>query len=448
MSARTARPALHSQRTGASRARFSLRALSGCGAAAALILIPATGAAAATAAPAPAANVGLFGSQDPTYDAVYRQSLAILGLVASGHTPDASAVSWLVSQQCSDGAFTAYRATPTTTACTAATEDENATAEAIQALTALGKPTAPAVAALKHFQLADGGFYDNTAFGPAASDANSTGLALSALAAAGVSPASVTSSTGKSGIDYLRTLQIACSATSGGGAYDFQGEATLHPNDYATVQGLLGVLGKSFPLAASAATGGSPACPAAITDAGTSATAAESYLAAKLTATSGAIPSAFGSGTDWTTTANAVLDLEAAGVGSAAVASGLSALEVHAKTYVQTAGVNAPGPLATLLLVAHAGGVDPTTFGGLDLAIVLATTERTAATVVAAPTPAPPSATPIAIAVPGPTPPTLPATGSSDVKPLGAVATGLIGLGLVSLFVSRRKPGRRSSGQS
>src|SRR5450432_1129636 len=73
MSARTARPALHSQRTGASRARFSLRALSGCGAAAALILIPATGAAAATAAPAPAANVGLFGSQDPTYDAVYRQ---------------------------------------------------------------------------------------------------------------------------------------------------------------------------------------------------------------------------------------------------------------------------------------------------------------------------------------------------------------------------------------
>ena len=54
---------------------------------------------------------------------------------------------------------------------------------AIQALAALGKPTATAIAALKHFQLADGGFYDNTAFGAPASDANSTGLALSAFAA-------------------------------------------------------------------------------------------------------------------------------------------------------------------------------------------------------------------------------------------------------------------------
>jgi hypothetical protein len=442
MSARTAGPTFHSQRTGARRAWSSLRILSGCGVIAALLVVPATGAAAATPAPTPGATIGLFGSQDPTYDGVYRQSLAIVGLVASGHTPDANAVSWLLGQQCSDGAFTAYRANPAATACTAATEDENATAAAIQALTALGKPTDTAVAALKHFQLADGGFYDNTAFGPAASDANSTGLALSALAAAGVNPGSVVSTTGKTGTDYLRTLQIACSATSGGGAYDFQGEATLHANDYATVQGLLGVLGKSLPLAASVSTGGAPACPVAVTDSGTSAAAAESYLAAMLTSTSGAIPSAFGSGIDWTTTAYAVLDLEAAGAGSAAVASGLSALEAHAKTYVQTAGVNAPGPLATLLLVAHASGVDPTTFGGLDLAIVLATTERTAAA--ATPTPAPPSATPIAVAVPEPT---LPATGSSDVRPLGAVATGLIGLGLVSLFVSQRKSRRRTTGQ-
>jgi LPXTG-motif cell wall-anchored protein len=436
MSARTARPALDSRRARASRSRGFVHSLAGCGVVAALALVPTTAAVAAT--PAPAANIGLFGSQDPTYDGVYRQSLAIIGLVATGHTPGANAVSWLLRQQCPDGAFTAYRAAPATTACTAATEDENATAAAVEALTALGKPTATAVGAVKRFQLADGGFYDNTAFGPAASDANSTGLALSALAAAGVSPASVTSTAGKTGTDYLRTLQIACSATAGAGAYDSQAETTLHANDYATVQALLGVLGKSFPLAATASTGGAPVCPAAVTDAATSATAAESYLAARLTATNGALPSAFGSGSDWTTTANAVLDLEAAGVGAAAVASGLSALEAHAKTYVQTAGANAPGPLATLLLVAHANGVDPTTFGGLDLAVVLAATERTATTVVAAPTPAPPSATPIAIAVPRPT---LPATGSSDVKPLAAVAAALIGLGLGSLFVSRRRPG-------
>ena len=115
-------------------------------------------------------------------------------------------------------------------------------------LVALGKPTATAVAALKHFQLPDGGFYDNTAFGPAASDVNSTGLALSALAAAGVDPATVTSTTGKTGDTYLRSLQIACTATTGAGAYDFQGEATLHANDYATVQGLLGELGKALPV--------------------------------------------------------------------------------------------------------------------------------------------------------------------------------------------------------
>ena len=181
-------------------------------------------------------NVGLFGSQDPTYDGVYRQSLAIIGLVATGHTPNAPAVNWLLSQQCADGAFTAYRA-DTTKACTAAAEDENSTALAIQALTALGKPTATAIAALKHFQLADGGFYDNTAFGPAASDANSTGLAESAFVAAGVDPATITSTGGKTADDYLRSIQIACTATSGPGAYDFQGEATLHANDYATRAG-------------------------------------------------------------------------------------------------------------------------------------------------------------------------------------------------------------------
>ena len=59
-------------------------------------------------------------------------------------------------------------------------------------------------------------------------------------------------------------------------------------------------------------TGSVPACPRRVVDAATSAAAAISYLAARLAATKGAIPSAFGSGTDWTSTANAVLDLKAA----------------------------------------------------------------------------------------------------------------------------------------
>jgi hypothetical protein len=394
---------------------------------------------AATATPiaviAPA-NIGLFGSQDPTYDGVYRQSLAIIGLLATGHTPNAPAVNWLLSQQCADGAFTAYRA-DTTKPCTTAAEDENSTALAIQALVALGKPATTAIAALRHFQLADGGFYDNTAFGPAASDANSTGLAESAFLAGGVAASTVTSTTGKTADDYLRSIQIACSAASGAGAYDTQGEATLHANDYATVQALLGELGKALPVGTAVAAGSVPACPSAATDATTSAAAATSYLAARLTTTSGQIPSSFGSGTDWTTTANAVLDLDAAGTGTASVTAALAALEAHAKAYVQTAGAYVAGPLATLLLVAHANGIDPGSFGGVDLTTTLATAERVAPIAAPAPKPSP------APSPSDPTSVTLPTTGATDVRPIGFVATVLVGLGLAALAVSRRRAEER-----
>jgi hypothetical protein len=390
----------------------------------------------AVIAPAAAAQIGLFGSQDPTYDGVYRQSLAIMGLVATGHTPNAPAVNWLLSQQCADGAFTAYRA-DTTKPCTASTEDENSTALAVQALVALGKPTTAAITALRRFQLADGGFYDNTAFGPAASDANSTGLAESALVAGGVAPLTVTSTTGKTADDYLRSIQIACSAASGAGAYDTQGEATLHANDYATVQALLGELGKTLPVATAAAAGSVPACPSAVTGATTSAAAGTSYLATRLTATGGQIPSSFGSGTDWTTTANAVLDLDAAGAGTASVAAAIAALEAHAKAYTQTAGAPVPGPLATLLLVAHANGIDPGSFGGVDLTTTLATAERIAPIAAPAPKPSP------APSPSNPTSVTLPMTGATDVRPIGSVAAVLVGLGLAALAVSRRRAGGR-----
>jgi LPXTG-motif cell wall-anchored protein len=426
------------------RAGSALRTLAACavGAVAGATLLASTAVAAplaptaGTAAPiaivAPT-NVGLFGAQDPTYDGVYRQSLAILGLLDTGHLPDNPAVEWLLRQQCSDGAFTAYRAN-TSVACKPSAEDENATAIAIQALVALVKPTTTAVAALKHFQLANGGFYDNTAFGPAASDANSTGLALSALAAAGVNPATVTSKTGKTADDYLRSLQIACTATTGAGAYDFQGEATLHANDYATVQALLGELGKAFPLSPTPPTGSVPACPTNVVDAATSAAAASSYLAARLAVTKGAIPSAFGSGTDWTTTANAVIDLKAADAGTTAIAPALTALQAGAKAYVKTAGAFAPGPLATLLMVAHVTSADPDAFGGVGLATALLSTERVAS---AAPPAVEPSGSPTATPVA-----TLPMTGSSDAMPLGAVGALLVGLGIAAVLVGRRRVGQ------
>jgi hypothetical protein len=379
------------------------------------------------AAPAFAAaspgDAGLYGAQDPTYDAVYRQSLAIIGLTANGQTPDEQAVAWLLAQQCSDGAFTAYRA-DVSQPCTSKQEDENATAMAIQALTVLHKPTDTALAALKKFQLPDGGFYDSSAFGAPASDANSTGLALSALAAVGVDPATV-SNGGKTADDYLRSLQLACAA-NGGGAFDFQPEKTLAANDYATVQALLGQLGKSLPIVPATPAAAVPTC-ADPTDTASSASAAISYVAARLAGSKGAIPSSLGSGTDWTTTANAVLDLVAAGQGADAVTLGAAALQANAKGYAQTGA----GALGTLLLVARATGADPANFGGFDLVTALTRSERAAAP---APSPSPsPSAT--AVAAPAPT---LPMTGSPHTTPIAGVGAALLALGVGALFASRR----------
>ena len=123
--------------------------------------------------------------------------------------------------------------------------------------------------------------------------------------------------------------------------------------------------------------------------------------------------------------------------GFSAVAPALTALEAGTKAYVQTAGAYAPGPLATLLIVAHASGVDPGAFGGVDLTTTLASTERVAA-------PAPPSAAPSPSPSPVATPvTTLPATGTTDALPLGALGAVLVGFGIAALLVSRLVSRRR-----
>ena len=60
-------------------------------------------------APALAGDAGLYGSSDPTFDGVYRQSLSVLALEASDRKVPASAIKWLKKQQCADGGFEAYR---------------------------------------------------------------------------------------------------------------------------------------------------------------------------------------------------------------------------------------------------------------------------------------------------------------------------------------------------
>ena len=44
------------------------------------------------ASAAPSLTVGLYGAGDPTYDGVSRQSLGIVGLVATGNRPAAAAI--------------------------------------------------------------------------------------------------------------------------------------------------------------------------------------------------------------------------------------------------------------------------------------------------------------------------------------------------------------------
>ena len=54
----------------------------------------------ASAAPAAQGDdAGLYGAQDPTFDGVYRQGLAITGLVAVDRSVPKAAVDWLLDQQ-------------------------------------------------------------------------------------------------------------------------------------------------------------------------------------------------------------------------------------------------------------------------------------------------------------------------------------------------------------
>ncbi|MGW7117869.1 prenyltransferase/squalene oxidase repeat-containing protein, partial [Streptomyces xanthophaeus] len=127
---------------------------------------------------------GLFGKKDPTYDGVWRQSVALLAQHTVGLKPAQEAVDWLTGQQCENGGFASFRA-DAAAACDATTMyDTNATAVAVQAMKALGSQDAAvkkAVDWLKTVQNEDGGW----AYVPGSpSEANSTALVISALSVA------------------------------------------------------------------------------------------------------------------------------------------------------------------------------------------------------------------------------------------------------------------------
>jgi hypothetical protein len=323
------------------------------------------------ASAAPSTTTGLYGSADPTYDGVFRQSLAIMGLAANDLTPPPAAIAWLLGQQCANGSFQSYR-TDLAQPCTASDPvnftgpDTNSTAVAVMALMALDDSrvklpnatrnrivdaAAKAGTWLRTAQNADGGW---PYYGGGASDANSTGLSLSGILTQAPSydiPAY------KKASRFLGGLSASC-ALGGGFAY----QAGSKVDGSATAQGLVGLVGP-MPVSGPRKLAVGARC------ANTAKAKAVSYLARALAST-GTLASSLGSGADYSNTATAVLGLVAARQARASVAKATAALKSNAAAFV-TGSSTDPGAAGLLLMVAEATGAKPTSFGGLNLVTTL-----------------------------------------------------------------------------
>ncbi|MFF3543340.1 prenyltransferase/squalene oxidase repeat-containing protein [Streptomyces platensis] len=322
---------------------------------------------------------GLYGTKDPQYDGVWRQSLALLAQDTVGVRPAASGVRWLVGQQCADGAFTAFRAEPGKPCDAKTMLDTNQTAAAVQALAALGghgDAVQKAVGWLKSVQNDDGGW---SSMPGSPSDANSTSVVIGALAAAGGKPQSVTSKKGgKTPYDGLLTFQLGCDAKEGErGAFTFQLKGAA-PNADATAAAATGALGKGFVVAPADQRADTAVKPLNCKDGGDkkkddpalAAAGGDAYLVAQLDKNGQHLLSAMPGAEkqpDVGNTADAVVALAAGGHGAAA-AKPLKWLEKNATDWAKQ---NGPAAYAQLVLAAHATGTDPRSFGGTDLVAAL-----------------------------------------------------------------------------
>ncbi|MFJ9036074.1 prenyltransferase/squalene oxidase repeat-containing protein [Streptomyces sp. NPDC102406] len=346
---------------------------------AATVVIGAVSAQAAVAdgaSPSPSPKVvlpsGLYGTSDPTYDGVWRQSLALVAQDTVGVKPAEKAVTWLAGQQCENGGFAAFRARPGTACDAKTTLDSNSTAAAVQALVAVGGRKAQVskgVDWLRKNQNDDGGWGYNPG---GASDANSTSVVLGALAAAGEKPADVTSGAGKSGLDALASLALPCSDDRNGGALAYQPDkkGKLAANADATAAGVLGALGTGFAPgkgeAPDAYTCEDGKAPEDLAHNGAvhlqNQLSTHLYLKSQL---AGAEDQP-----DYGNTADAVTAVAAA-EGVKYTKDPYAWLEKNAKSWAAQSG---PAAYAQLIFAAHATGNDPRDFGGTDLVSALGKT--------------------------------------------------------------------------
>ena len=316
---------------------------------------------------AASSDAGLYGAADPTYDGVFRQSLAIMGQAVQGITPPGSAVSWLLDQQCADGSFQAYRA-DTSQPCSAPDPadytgpDINSTAMAMQAFmsldtdrTSLTKKQGIAVldaadkAAeyLAKAQNRDGGW---PYYAGSDSDANSTGLALAAL---NTQAPNFSYPAYRKASRFLGTLSSSC-PDGGGFAYMAGSKA----DGSATAQGTVGLVGALLSYR-------QPQPAVAAPCANTAKAKGVSYLAKGLRGT-GLLESSMG-GPDYTSTAMAVIALAQARQGRASITKGLRALKANTADYVTPSTGTNPGAAGLLMLVASTTGAKASSFGGLNL---------------------------------------------------------------------------------
>lgn len=388
----------------------------------------------AVAAPrSPSIPDGLYGTSDPKYDGVWRQSLALLAQDTVGVKPAAAAVDWLAGQQCADGAFAAFRADPAKACDAKVMVDTNSTGAAVQALAALGghrSVTGKAVSWLKSVQNKDGGW----GYAPGgASDANSTSVVIGALTAVGEKPDQVVKD-GRSPYDALLKLALPC-AGDGSGAFAFQPDKAgrLAANADASAAAVVGALGKGLAGGSPKPTGAAPTCEKA-NGPEQAAQNGAAYLVKALakdrhltSALPGAEPQP-----DYGNTADAVLALATAGHGDEA-ADAMRWLETSSGAWARQAG---PAAYAQLILAAHAETFDYHDFGGQDLVKLLDATGPK------------PAALPTSGAHPGEAPKSAEDHAATKDSGLGVwwiVGVGLVaGIGIGFLLSGRNKRRRQS----
>ncbi|GAA1901648.1 terpene cyclase/mutase family protein [Streptomyces sodiiphilus] len=362
-----------------------------------------------TAAPAvlaedpPPAPEELYGEGDPSFDGVWRQSLALLAQDTSGYTPAPEAVEWLAGQQCEDGSFLSFRADTGVPCEDVTAADTNATALAVQALAAVGGQDEAVAAAdewLRSMQNEDGGW----GYSPGgATDSNSTAVVIGALAAAGQDPDGVRRDDA-SPYEALAALQLGCEADQEErGAFAWQPDETtgdLFANPASTVDAVLAAYGSGLVVSPDVEGDPVPVSPLDCGDedgdedtpdtegedaedsteengedesggreptAGQSAAAGAAHLAALLAEGDNHLVSSLPGAEDqpdFGGTSKAVLALAAGGHGDA-VRGPLEWLEANHTAWDGLE--SSPAALGQLVLAAHAGGADPADFGGTDL---------------------------------------------------------------------------------